>query len=516
MAPQNVYNPLTINDNHNDNNNRKCRHVERLVHIHDNSHDDNDEKSGKQSNHYCRWSDTIVTYVNHCRQQQQQQQYHQYNSIMKTNNTTTTELSPVSSYTTNNDDDDQNTITTIITNNSNENSNCNHIDTLIESRKKWPVGITTRSAIRMMRSSCGHHHHHYNGAESSSSSSKSLLINEKNPITKKRKEKSQSSTELASCQQINKRPNEIRLKKLKSFRVLVFGSINKHNNSMNNGRIGGNHYNYNGQRFDNNFLKKCRHNFIIESTNSTKKINNNIDLISTYNINYACDLSNVYLELCFLKWPDSFQTKSEFYQQTFAKYFAMTNIAIGYYDPDDLESIEHMQSWIKAFYDYHYRNNNNNKQQQQSKINTIIIRIEDSTSTKNFRQRLLRKSNDHQSYDHVISSSLNQYSKTMYHMTIKHRLFGRRPSLKPLWKIMYLIITMDCMTSKKYLPDENSLIIDRIENVERRCCLYQSHHNSTNGQETFGKLIGRFIRNLTNGIWKRFKQQQRQSSNHWF
>ncbi|OTF78678.1 hypothetical protein BLA29_012246 [Euroglyphus maynei] len=103
----------------------------------------------------------------------------------------------------------------------------------------------------------------------------------------------------------------------------------------------------------------------------------------------------------------------------------------------------------------------------------------------------------------------------MYHMTIKHRLFGRRPSLKPLWRVMYHVITMGRTMTRKHSMDENTLIIDRVENVERRFAHHHHHHHHDHDhqrQETLGKIIGRFIRNLTNRIWQRLQQQP----NHWF
>lgn len=478
MAPKNVY-PIITMDNDDDNNIRKCRR-ERLVHIHDNSH----EEKGRQN---YRWSNSIVTYVNHC----QQQQYHRFHNHNDSTMQTVSTLSPVSS-----NSDRHDMITTITTNNS-QSSNTNHIDTLIESRKTWPVGITTRSAIRMMRS-CGYNKDHYIDHQQDSFKPKycptsELPIKEKKNSSR-RKEKSQSSTKTSFQWSELIRPRVIHLRKLKSFRVLVFGSMNKNSITANSG---GN-YNYDGHRLDNNFLRKCRHNFIMEPNYQRK--GSNSDLLSTYSINYACGLSNVCLELCFLKWSDSFQTKSEFYQQTFAPYFNMTNIAIGYYDPNDLESIEHMQSWIKAFYNHHHHHN------KKSLINMVIIRIED-TSSSHFR-RLLRKAKrlEQRSYDHIVSSLLNKFRTSIYHMTIKHRLFGRKPSLKPLWKVMYHVITMGRMMIKKHSMDEDSMIIDRIENVEKR--LTRGHR-----QETLNKMIGRFIRNLTNGIWRFI---QRPNHHHWF
>lgn len=385
---------------------------------------------------------------------------------------------------------------------------------IIESRKAWPVGITTRAATRMMLKV-------RSNQKSASLSAKFDDIQDtidcSNTQTNSRKERKSINT-LANRNNENElTSNKIDIKlfknsstlineskiigliKLKLMRILVFGSIANQKK---------------------NFLCTCRNNYIIKSKSRIKPRN---DLLSIYNINFACGITNVSLELCFLQWPDSYITKSEFYLKTFGKYFKMTNLALGYYDPEDLESIEHMQSWLKAFYQFHGKNRS---------VNSVVIRI-DKCCSSSFTSRIFFNLKKHHrntpdTFDHVISSLLNEYRISMSHITLKYR-FYRRPSLEPLWKIIYHIL-INCddnrtviysskMASKvdwfKRLANDrseydhqldtlnvekSSLLIDHVKKMEHRLQSIYRKQNVSNWKK--------FIRNITRTIIRFCKDLQ--------
>lgn len=298
---------------------------------------------------------------------------------------------------------------------------------IIESRKAWPVGITTRAATRMMLKCRSNQKAISLSATFDDTSSTADCLNIRkerksiNTLNQRNKEKEITSNPinikcLKNSSLLINETKIIGLIKLKLMRILVFGSVANQKK---------------------NFLCTCRNNYIIKSKSRIKPRN---DLLSIYNINFACGITNVSLELCFLQWPDSYITKSEFYLKTFGKYFKMTNLALGYYDPEDLESIEHMQSWLKAFYQFHGKNRS---------VNSVVIRIDKCGSSIASRIFFKLKKNCHNtpdSFDHVISSLLNEHGISMNHITLKYR-FYRRPSLEPLWKIIYHIL-VNCDDNK--------------------------------------------------------------------
>ncbi|KAF7490462.1 hypothetical protein SSS_02002 [Sarcoptes scabiei] len=407
----------------------------------------------------------------------------------------------------------------------------NQIDRLIKSRKIWPCGITTRAAMRQtnLRIKEGKNLIEDQKSKilcekSSGEEEKSSKISETTLIEKSFKQSTESigskriqsistkqfvelyqtkdwnqfgTDSKQNLKQKNRKNyhsrqqfclkqismNTIRMEPIK---ILVFGSVKERN--------------------DLNFLLESRDSFLIEIVPSSFIDRN--DLHSIFRIKFEIsEYQSILLELFFIKWPDSFVSKSELYQETFNDYFKMTNLAMAFYDRYDLESIEYVQSWLKAFHSFHSRSIPN--------ASSVLLGLDDRRPRSFWLKRINSKGI---AYDHVISSLLNRFNKDMDHLMIEYRFFKRKPSLKPLWSLLYQIALTKQFTSNPFtsssMADDNISMLSKT-NVKENYYLIETspsisnhhhhHHSHHHRFDSFGKTLARFLTELKQKLLLKIK-----------